>query len=362
MSTRRWFRTGLATSAGALLLLSACSSPPPPAPRVEPAPTTPEPVVTLTAPPLEDPQVEALRTLASMQERLDHVAAPLLLTNPDLCKNQARNLLGFNAKTQYSYSSEFVRAAQVLFNLTERLQITGVLTGSGAARAGLRRGDILIAAEGKTLPTGQNAERAAGAILAPLASTRANMKLTIQRDGKQQEITVPLTRACAFRVDLGNADNVNSYADGQRAMITRGMLNFTKSNNELAYLIAKEMAHNILGHAAKQRANSIVAQQIDNLLSVHPDLSMLIGSAGIKPTPTELDLAADNLSVYLLARAGYSLDQLPAFWQRLAGQYPASVLNAHTAIHPGHTARITALEKSVKEVKAKQKARQPLIP
>jgi Peptidase family M48 len=353
--------SGLALLISTLLLLSACTSPPPPPPP-QPDPITPEPVVTLTAPPPEDPQVEALRALASMQERIDQVAAPLLLHNHELCKNQARNLLGFNAKTQYSYSSEFVQTAQVLFNLGERLQITGVLNGSGAARAGLRKGDILIAAEGKTLPIGQNAERAAGAILAPLASSRANMKLTIQRDGKQQEITVPLTRACAFRIDLGNADNVNSYADGQRAMITRGMLNFTQSNHELAYVIAKEMAHNILGHAAKQRSNSIVAQQIDNLISARPDLSMLIGSAGIKPTPTDMDLAADYLSVYLLARAGYAIDQVPAFWQRLASYYPASVLNAHTAIHPGHTARVTALEKSVKEVRAKQKARLALLP
>lgn len=354
----------LALLAPALLaaLLSACSTQGPVAPVHEPNPITPEPVVTLTAPAAEDPQVQALRALATMQERLDHVAAPLLLNNPDLCKNQARNLLGFTAKNQYSYSSEFVQAAQTLFNLGDHLQVIGVLPGGGASRAGLRRGDLLISAEGKTLPTGPNAERAAAAILAPLASTRATVKLVIQRNGAQAEVAVPLTRACAFRVELGNADNVNSYADGQRIMITRGMLNFAKSDTEVAYLIAREMAHNALGHAAKQRSNSVVGQQIDNLIRVNPDLSMLIGSAGIKPTPQDLDLAADYLSLYLLARAGYGLDQVSSFWQRLASQYPASVLNAHTALHPAHAARLSTLEKSLKEVKAKQQAKKPLLP
>jgi predicted Zn-dependent protease len=145
-------------------------------------------------------------------------------------------------------------------------------------------------------------------------------------------------------------------------MITRGMLNFAKSDTEVAYLIAREMAHNALGHAAKQRSNSVVGQQIDNLIRVNPDLSMLIGSAGIKPTPPDLDLAADNLSLYFLARAGFSLDAVSSFWQRLASQYPATVLNSHTALHPAHAARMTALEKSLKEIRAKQRAQKPLLP
>ena len=318
----------------------------------------PQPVVK----PAPDPQVVVLRALVDNLDRLGQAAAPLQLNNPDLCKNHARNILGFTLKNQTSYTTEFIQAAQILFQLGERLQVDTVLAGSGASQVGLRRGDILISIEGKIIPIGHGAIDATSAIFAAITARRANVKLVIQREGVQQEISVPLTRACAQRAELGNSDNVNSYADGQRILITRGMLNFAKTDTEVAYLLAKEMAHNILGHAAKQRSNSITGRQIDNLKEIHPDLSLLIGNAGIKPTPVELDIAADTLSVYLLARAGYSIDHLSAFWQRLANQYPASVLNAHTALHPGTAARITALEKTVKEVKAKQKARQPLTP
>lgn len=332
-----------------------------PAPH-EQKPLTQEPVVSLTAPPGEDPEFEILRNVASQQERLDRVSAPLLLNNPELCKSYARNLLGFIPKTQYSYSSEFVKAAQALFGLGERLQVVGVLAGSGAARAGLRKGDILVSAEDRLLPSGPNAETAVGEILGPLTASRASVRLTILRDGAQQALVIPLTRACPFRVDLGNADNVNTYADGQRIMITRGILDFTRSDNEIAYLIAKEMAHNALSHAAKQRSNSVVGQQINNLKRIHPDTGMLIGSAGIKPTPPELDTAADTLAMYMLARGGFSLDQVLPFWQRLAAHYPATVLNGHTALHPATAARIAAMEKAIKEVKAKQAAKKPLLP
>jgi hypothetical protein len=349
--------------ASTLVWLAGCATPPPPVPRdIIPNPIKPEPITTLTAPTAEEPQLALLRNLATQQEQLDRVAAPLLLNNPDLCKTQARNLLGFTAKNQHSYSAEMIEAAQLLFGLTERLQVIGVLPGSGAARAGLRRGDLLHSAEGKALPVGPNAERAAAEILAPLANTRASIRLTIARDGVNSELVIPLTRACAFRVDLGNADNVNTYADGRRIMITRGMLEFAKSDTEIAYLIAREMAHNTLSHAAKMRNSSIVGAQIDNLIRVHPDTTMLIGNAGIKPMLPELDLAADNLALYMLARAGFSLDQATAFWQRLATQYPAGVLNGHTALHPVSTARIAAMEKTIKDIRQKQQGKRPLVP
>lgn len=341
-------------------LLCACATKVPVVP--EQRPLTVEPVNTTTAPVAEEPEFEYLRAVANGQERLDRVAAPLLLGNPDLCKSYARNLLGFIPKTRYSYSSEFAKAAQALFGLGERLQVVSVLTGSGAARAGMRKGDILISAEDKALPSGPNAETAVGEILGPLTATRANVRLVIARDGVNQELLVPLTRACPFRIDLGNADNVNTYADGQRILVTRGMLDFTKSDAEIAYLIAKEMAHNALSHAAKQRSNSVVATQINNLRRMRPDTSMLIGNAGIKPTPQELDVAADALAMYMLARAGFALDQVVPFWQRLASQVPATVLNGHTALHPATAARITAMEKAIKEVKAKQAQKKPLVP
>ena len=64
------------------------------------------PVAAVPAPPVVDPaQLEALRSLAAMQDRLYRIGAPLLVNNTDLCKGNARNLLGFTAKNKYSYSS-----------------------------------------------------------------------------------------------------------------------------------------------------------------------------------------------------------------------------------------------------------------
>lgn len=340
-----------------LALLAACATQ---APTTSTAPqsNTPPPAA---RPPADTPEQAALRTLTAEQDRLYRVAAPLLTANAQLCKGNARNLLGFTAKNKYSYPSEFATAAQSL-GFGERLQVTGVLPGSGAARSGVQRGDILVAVADKPMQQGPDAERQAANLLSPLMTGKTPIKLTLLRNKTTQTVTVPLTLACAFSIELGNSDNVNTYADGRRVLITRGMLRFAQSDEELAYLIAKEMAHNSLGHAIRQRMVATTAGVIDNLLRTQPDATAIAGTAGIRPFPQDLDAAADSLSLYMLVRAGYSIDNVPAFWQRLATQYPASVPNGHTAIHPATSYRLAMIGKVTQIVKAKQAAGKPLAP
>lgn len=306
---------------------------------------------------------ETLARMAALQDRLYRVASPLLIDNADLCKRQARNLLGFTAKNRYSYPGIYNEAAQVAFRMDERLQVTSVLAGSGAARAGLRLGDDLVAAGGKPLPTGPGATGKLGAVFSPLLAAAPVLPLSVERDGRPRDLSIPVTRACAYGIELGNADNVNAYADGSRIMVTRGMIAATGSDTELAYVLARTMAHNILEHAKAQRNSATIDSVIESLLlRANPDLSMLNGSAGIKAMPSNMDAAADRLGVFLLARAGYDIDGVATFWKRFTAATPVTVANGHTANHPSIAARLTAIELAVQDVKAKQAAKRPLVP
>ena len=344
-------------------VLAGCTTPPvmqqgpvPPAPP----PVTEAPVEVLT--PRMAQEAEQLNRMATMQDRLYRVAAPLLINNADLCKGQARNLLGFTAKNRYSYPGDYNEAAHVAFGMGEHLQVTGVLNGSGAAQAGLKRGDRLLTAGSKKLPVGPNASTTAGSVFGPLLAASPSLALGIERDGENRKLTVPVTRACGFGIELGNADNINAYNDGSRVMVTRGMLGFVRSDDELAFLLATGMAHSLLGHPASQRYAATVGSIIDNLIKVQPDTSMLIGSGGIKALSAETDIAADRLALYLAARAGYDIDAAVPFWQRLAKTYPATVLNGFVANHPATSARVAAMEKAAAEIKSKQSAKKPLVP
>lgn len=326
------------------------------APASVPAPQAP------SAPSATAEERNELQTLAVLQDRLYRVSAPLLATNTELCRGNARNLLGFTAKNKYSYSSELVGSAQKSLGLGDKLQVVGVLTGSGAARAGVQPGDLLVAIEDKPMPQGENAERQAGMLLAPLVTGRSSVKMTVLRNGSDLTMTVPLTYACAFGIELGNTDNAVAYSDGRRILVTRGMMNAASSDDELAAVLAKEMAHSALSHASRLRMNAAAGGIIDKLLRLHPDMSGISGLAGVKPMPQELDAMADKLSLYLLARAGYSIDKTIPFWEKISSQYPATVLTGYTALHPATQYRLEAMKKTVADIKRKQTMRKPLLP
>jgi hypothetical protein len=98
----------------------------------------------------------------------------------------------------------------------------------------------------------------------------------------------------------------------------------------------------MLGHAGHAKQPGTIGSMIDNLVAVRPDLSMLIGSAGIKRhAGRSSTAAADNLSLYMLARAGYNLDQaavavLEAPGQGLSGHGAERLCANHPATGATH--------------------------
>jgi membrane-associated protease RseP (regulator of RpoE activity) len=346
-----------------LALLAACASQVPLNTPSASAPGMAAPATAPSAPaPVPTKDQLMLRDIISRQDRLYRVAAPLLVKNTELCKGNARSLLGFTAKNKYSYSDELVNAASQLYGMDDRLQVMGVLGNSGASRAGIRVGDKLEAVDGKPVPPGPDAERRAATMLAPFVMKGGSVKLTMSRNGVNMPITVPFTRACAYSIELGNADNVNAYNDGRRVLITRGMMDFASDDNELAYVLAKEMAHNSLNHARVLKNTAAAGTVIDNLIRIHPDMSSMAGTSGIRPMPQTYDAAADTLSLYMVARAGYDIDSEPRFWERLAAKYPPSVPNAYTALHPATSYRLSVMDKIIADIKAKQSRQQALLP
>ncbi|MGH8810188.1 MAG: hypothetical protein ACREX0_20100, partial [Noviherbaspirillum sp.] len=182
-------------------LLSACAlqrpalrPPVAPLPRATiPAPAAP-PVVTPEAPPAPPSAAEAqapvdrvaaLQTWVDHQNRLYRVAAPLLLNNTELCTRHVRNLLGLTAKTRYSYSSDFAVEAQSALGLEDRLRVMSVLPGSGAAQAGVMKGDILLAVEIEPLPQGPGAEREGASLIGSEMKGRTSLNLTVLRDNQR---------------------------------------------------------------------------------------------------------------------------------------------------------------------------------
>jgi len=344
-----------------MLMLGACETPAPKAAPTEAAPVTP---VAPVAPQVDTAKLQReadFRDMYAQQSRLYRVAGSLLVANPSLCRHSARNLLGFTAKNKYSYSSEYIDAAHEVLGLDDQLQVMHVMTGSGAASAGIQSGDRLVAVNGIPLPQGANAEHQAGAVLGPEISEHTSISLTVNRAGADMTVKVPLTHACAFLVLNGNTDQVNSYADGIRVMVTKGMMNATQTDEELAYVLSNEMAHNVLGHPNKSHMHDATAQVIDNYARVHPEPSSA-NDAQIKSSTADYEVAADRLGLYMAARAGYAVANANAFWSRIAATNPPTDAGSYTSTHAINAARLSAITRVASEIKTKQATKKALTP
>lgn len=298
-------------------------------------------------------QEDELTRYVSNQEKLYRIAAPLLVKNAPLCKSATRNIMGFTAKNQYSYSFELAQTANKLFKLDDRLRVVSILEGGGAERAGIRRGDIFLKVQNQTIPTGINAETETAKLLSTLMSHSANLPVSVERNKQIYNFNIPLTLACAFNLELGNSDVIYAFNDGRRILITRGMLEVFTSDAELAAIIAREIAHSALKHTASLQMTANAAQAIDGLI---PVLRNNVGDAAIKDLkvmPANLDQAADRVAIAILVRAGYDAEQLPLTLQKLA-----AIKNneKYTAAHPLTNERLKLMQEIIVQIKQKPSA------
>lgn len=171
--------------------------------------------------------------------------------------------------------------------------VIAVVPGGPAAAAGIRAGDVLLAIDGMAVPPepdlaapfdAAHARDRADAVADLLQRAQG---VTLLRGGQAKrgaELTLPLTPlpACPSRVHLARSGQRNAFADGRHVLLTTGMLGLLANDDELAFLIAHEMAHNVLGHAATMRADK-------------PD----------RRAVRALERAADALGAEMMLDAGY---------------------------------------------------------
>lgn len=192
--------------------------------------------------------------------------------------------------------------------------VIAVVPGGPAALAGVRAGDILLSVNDIPVPREaglsdpfnvQRARARADAVYDVLASATP-LTVTLLRDGGIVTVHILPQSVCPSQVHLARSAQRNAYADGRHVFLTTGMLALLHNDDELAFVIAHEMAHNILGHATVMRS-----------ASVKKGLGRTFGQSGQIVRGTET--AADALGAELMLDAGFDPVAGTAILTRLGG-------------------------------------------
>jgi predicted Zn-dependent protease len=162
---------------------------------------------------------------------------------------------------------------------------------------------------------------------------------------------------------------INAHADGKDVVVYPALIDFARNDNHLAFVIAHEFAHNIMRHVASQQQNVMGGTILGTLLDVAAasqgyDTGGQLGSIGAQAAllsySQDFEQEADYVGLYILARAGFNLDDAPHFWRAMSTANPDSIYSSVT--HPSNPERFVSMQKTIGEIRQKEKAKQALIP
>ena len=274
-----------------------------------PAPATPEAV---HAAQLEQQEVLITRDLRQ-QRRVDDVGHTLLAVATPYCTGAVTSGTGVRFANVNSFPSTYEDAARAV-GFSDTVIIVSVARGSAAARAGIAVGDRVIGVNDATAPRGPNAASQLARAIATRgpaaprltlhhgdttflvdASARRDARATRGAPSSDTHVTVPADTVCGYNLTASRKDEVNAWADGSNVIVTSAMLRFVTDNDELAAVLAHEIAHNALGHVLVQqsRINGSFGAIVDTSAAVRAmnakgetgKQPLDVGSAGLLPGP-----------------------------------------------------------------------------
>lgn len=177
-------------------------------------------------------------------------------------------------------------------------------------------------------------------------------------------------KKCQFEVLLAqDKKGLNAHADGQNVVVYPAMIEFAKNDSQLAFVIAHEFAHSIMNHLAAQKQNVGIGGLFGVLadaaassqgLETGGAFGKLGAQQGMLRYSAAFESEADYVGLYILARAGFKIEEAPDFWRMMSIAEPRSVYISTT--HPNNPTRTIEMQKAVAEIRAKQQAGSPLIP
>lgn len=288
------------------------------------------------------------RALRDVDARMAAIAYRLTTSNAALCGDLAPTP-GWALHALGQYDPPLRETARQVFGFEAPIAVEAVVPGSPAAAAGIAAGDSVVAVDGEALdaPVAAQASSAGrDAAIDRIAALPPRRPLTVRllRDGRQRTVTLAPSPGCrsAFEVLLGPA--MTASADGRIVQI--GVRFFARyTDEEVAVVVAHELAHNILHHARRLDAAGVKR----GLLSE-------IGRNGRLFRLTEDQ--ADLLGMYLLRNAGWDPQAAVRFWRDHGGDVDGGIFRSRT--HPSSAARAKALAAEIARIPAD--APRPYVP
>lgn len=288
-------------------------------------------------------------SMASASRRLHDIAWPIMKANIDVCISSRINAFGFMVADPNDLQSAFkpffyaASPSNIKYNGYSNLpMIVSVAHGSPANNVNIIEGDIIFSIDNK-LVNNKNYKN-----LLIEATKRGRLKIGIKRLNRDLIYNLSSEVICGYPVQPMVSPIPNAYADGSKIYITIATLDFIKDDQEIAFLISHELAHNIVHYNGKGLpevdAKPIPIYDKPSLQRVG---DLFIFQSGAKETE------ADLLGVEYAIKGGFSQNKVANYFRRLSIYIPQLMEESIFRMHPGNAKRVADIEKKLEILKDK---------
>lgn len=305
----------------------------------------------------------ALDAMLARHARLLDIAFPLAANSAALCGERTAPGFGLNVADRSSIREELRDAAAEAWNLDGTPRILHVVPGSPAHAAGLRAGDAILALGDQDIAA---EDGSAGKVMDRLhAGGTAPVRFAVA--GKREDarrVTVAPVPVCDIQFYIGKSDKVNAYANEDSVIVMAGMMRFAETEEDLALVLAHEMAHSVLAGRQSMPIESVPGAIVDFVVSglIGIETQGAFSRGGGRSYIQDYEAQADYVGLYIMARAGFDISGAPGFWRRIAADYPGSIKDSLAAAHPASPYRFVLMTETVAEIEAKQAQGVALLP
>ncbi len=174
---------------------------------------------------------------------------------------------------------------------------------------------------------------------------------------------------CSYPLEISSKKGANAYADGSKVFVTTAMMALAEDDTHLAFVLAHELAHNIMDHPSRVQQNTIAGSLLGTMVDIGAAAAgastggafgQLGGQTALLQYSPSFELEADYIGLYILQRAGYRIEEAPNFWRAMAHYHPENIYTSTT--HPTNPERYVVMRKTINEIRSKQKLGLPLFP
>ena len=291
-------------------------------------------------------------SMAEASRKLHDIAWRIMISNTDVCKDSKVNAFGLMIAhpndLPLSLKSSFLSASPntiISKNYDYNLpMIVSIANDSPANNANIMEGDFILSINNTSVNSKNYKD------LLKKAAKKGSLTIKVKRLEKEFIYNLQSEIICGHPVQPMVSPIPNAYADGSKIYITIATLDFIKDDQEIAFLISHELAHNILHYKGKglyeTEAKPIPIEEKPSLQNIS-DLFIFQSSAK--------EIEADLMGIEYAIKAGIRQDKVANYFRRLSIYMPQLMGNSIFRMHPGNAKRVSNIENKLKILDYKYK-------